>query len=36
MAIGGLLAVIDRRYRRAVTARDPERAALEDSREVSA
>ncbi|MDR5858954.1 heme lyase CcmF/NrfE family subunit [Halomonas eurihalina] len=36
MAIGGLLAVIDRRYRRAVTARDPERAALKNAQEASA
>ncbi|OBX34468.1 cytochrome c-type biogenesis protein CcmF [Halomonas elongata] len=36
MAIGGILAVIDRRYRRAATARDPERAALTNAREASA
>ncbi|MES3675340.1 heme lyase CcmF/NrfE family subunit [Halomonas elongata] len=36
MAIGGILAVIDRRYRRAATARDPERAALTNTREASA
>ncbi|WP_275286278.1 heme lyase CcmF/NrfE family subunit [Halomonas elongata] len=36
MAVGGLLAVVDRRYRRAVTARDPERAVPASVREASA
>ncbi|MBB3230087.1 heme lyase CcmF/NrfE family subunit [Halomonas stenophila] len=36
MAAGGILAVIDRRYRRAATARDPERAAAAAQKEVTA
>ncbi|MDR5867329.1 heme lyase CcmF/NrfE family subunit [Halomonas koreensis] len=36
MAAGGILAVIDRRYRRTATARDPERVAAASVREASA
>ncbi|MDN3521427.1 heme lyase CcmF/NrfE family subunit [Halomonas ramblicola] len=36
MAAGGVLAVVDRRYRRTVTARDPERVASAVPREASA
>ena len=36
MAAGGVLAVADRRYRRTVTARDPERAAAVEPREATA
>ncbi|PXX98252.1 heme lyase NrfEFG subunit NrfE [Halomonas sp. LBP4] len=35
MAAGGVLAVVDRRYRRTVTARDPERAPAEKPREAT-
>ncbi|MDI5890227.1 heme lyase CcmF/NrfE family subunit [Halomonas rhizosphaerae] len=35
MAFGGVLAVADRRYRRAVTARDPERAVAAEPREAT-
>ncbi|WP_170840175.1 heme lyase CcmF/NrfE family subunit [Halomonas daqiaonensis] len=35
MAAGGVLAVADRRYRRVVTARDPERAVIAEPREAT-